>query len=350
MKLCNVVYKDSFQKHEKLVNTSYTKLDKIINERLKLIDACKEFKDSEAAANTLKAEISSLESENAELKKHLSNCKFESILLESKMKAHEHTRRKLETVLIDSEKEHDCFLNRIRRKEQEVAQYEEDNAKYRHSLSDKEDEILQLKSHYGSLLESGSFTEVNRKKPTVETSTVGTTPGQETYSKPRLLLIGTSNLRKVDTDKWNTSYLSTKNTAFSIEEALPVVEQLSYVPQAIILHVLTNDIIKYDAQTCVSNMESLVSIVKTKCTTSKIVISLATPRNDNEEFNDKCGLVNIMMKQKFRNEENAIISDNSNLSFKGSPKSKYLERIFCVDYWQCKVFCLDTHSNNMRRA
>jgi hypothetical protein len=52
-------------------------------------------------------------------------------------------------------------------------------------------------------------------------------------------------VRKVDTDKWNTSYLSTKNTAFSIEEALPVIEQLSYVPQAIILHVLTNDIIKY---------------------------------------------------------------------------------------------------------
>ena len=81
-----------------------------------------------------------------------------------------------------------------------------------------------------------------------------------------------------------------------------------------------------------------------------IVISLPTPRNDNEEFNDKCDLMNIMMKQKFRNEENAIISDNSNLSFKGSPKSKYLERIFCVDSWQCNFFCLDTHSNNMRRA
>jgi hypothetical protein len=64
--------------------------------------------------------------------------------------------------------------------------------------------------------------------------------------------------------------------------------------------------------------------VKAKFADAQVVVSLTIPRTDKVEWNDNCDIVCILVKQKLRDIENLIISDNSSLSFKGAPKAKFL--------------------------
>jgi hypothetical protein len=52
----------------------------------------------------------------------------------------------------------------------------------------------------------------------------------------------------------------------------------------------------------------------------------STPRADSVHYNDSAELLNIMLKRKFRNIKNILLCDNSNMSLKGTPKSKLLDR------------------------
>jgi hypothetical protein len=59
---------------------------------------------------------------------------------------------------------------------------------------------------------------------------------------------------------------------------------------------------------------------------ANVLISLATPRADSIHYNDSAELLNAMLKRKFRNIKNILLCDNSNMSYKGTPKSKLLDR------------------------
>lgn len=286
----------------------------------------------------LKRKNNELESEIMELKKSLSNSNFELVITESKLKAeekaHEHTRKKLESITKDIENERESLHYRLRSKESEITQYEEEMQRYRQLMHKKEDEILALKSHFSSLMDTRNFTEVNNTKShissnevnyvnkTTEDPTTRITPLSGT--KPMLLLVGTSNLSKIDTDKWNTSYITTKRSAYTMEEAGAIIEEVGFKPNAVILHVLTNDVKNFTPVECASRLELIVTKVKAKFSDAKVVVSLTTPRTDKVEWNDNCDIVCILVKQKLRDIENLIISDNSNLSFKGAPKAKFL--------------------------
>jgi hypothetical protein len=91
----------------------------------------------------------------------------------------------------------------------------------------EEDEILALKSHFSSLMDTRNFTEVNNTKPHISSDDVTYVNNKTTEDpttriiplseiKPMLLLVGTSNLSKIDTDKWNASYNTTKRSAYTI--------------------------------------------------------------------------------------------------------------------------------------
>jgi hypothetical protein len=54
---------------------------------------------------------------------------------------------------------------------------------------------------------------------------------------------------------------------------------------------------------------------------ANVLISLATPRADSIHYNDSAELHNAMLKRKFRNIKNILLCDNSNMSYKGTPKS-----------------------------
>jgi hypothetical protein len=80
---------------------------------------------------------------------------------------------------------------------------------------------------------------VNYVNKTTEDLTTRTIPLCEI--KPMLLLVGTSNLSKMYTDKWNASDNTIKRSAYTIEETGAIIEEVGFKPNAVILHVLTND-------------------------------------------------------------------------------------------------------------
>ncbi|CAG2228927.1 CLIP1 [Mytilus edulis] len=64
---------------------------------------------------------------------------------------------------------------------------------------------------------------------------------------------------------------------------------------------------------------------KEKFNDTKIVISLPTPRADEESLNNKAQILILMAKEDLRNEPNVEICDNSNMAFKASALQKYLD-------------------------
>jgi hypothetical protein len=254
--------------------------------------------------------------------------------LKAEEKAQEHTRKKLESITKDIENERESLHYRLRSKKSEITQYEEGMQRYRQLMHKKEGEILALKSHFSSLMDTRNFTEVNNTKPhissdevnyvnkTTEDPTTRTIPLSEI--KPMLLLVGTSNLSKMYTDKWNASDNTTKRSAYTIEETGAIIEEVGFKPNAVILHVLTNDVKNSTPDECANRLELIVTKVKAKFADAKVVVSLTIPRTDKVEWNDNCDIVCILVRQKLRDIENLIISDNSSLSFKGAPKAKFL--------------------------
>lgn len=59
---------------------------------------------------------------------------------------------------------------------------------------------------------------------------------------------------------------------------------------------------------------------------TKIVLSLATPRMDRDDWNIKGELINAMLKHNFGKSEKIFFCDNSNLAEQGKPIERLFER------------------------
>jgi hypothetical protein len=170
-------------------------------------------------------------------------------------------------------------------------------------------------------------------------STRNTSPKQATHDsngekstlhrngKTPLLLIGTSNIKFIEPQRW-LQYATQKVTAYTIESAVDKVNNCDsdQKPAVTIFHSLTNDIKSpLDADGCVKKMASLVDKTLDKFPDTKIIISLATPRSDNDDWNAKGELINAMIKHNYRKAENIHLCDNSNLAELGRPIPRLLE-------------------------
>ena len=69
-------------------------------------------------------------------------------------------------------------------------------------------------------------------------------------------------------------------------------------PDLIVCHSLTNDLTKIPPDSCVQNVETLVSIIYKKWNQIKIIISLCTPRLDNINHQTNGEIINALIKQK----------------------------------------------------
>ncbi|CAG2241035.1 unnamed protein product [Mytilus edulis] len=83
--------------------------------------------------------------------------------------------------------------------------------------------------------------------------------------KPQVLLIGTSNISKIDPEKLSSKYETTKETAYKFNEAEQVIQKLgtSENPEVIVLHVLTNELMHSTSSEYVTKMQKLVNETKT---------------------------------------------------------------------------------------
>ena len=101
--------------------------------------------------------------------------------------------------------------------------------------SDKEDEILSIRQHFGSIIDKNTnvFQEVNKQREYLS----------EQPSKPGILLFGTSNIKYINPEKWH-NYQTSKITAYAIQDTMEKVNgyKQDVIPNVIVFHSLTNDI------------------------------------------------------------------------------------------------------------
>ena len=111
-----------------------------------------------------------------------------------------------------------------------------------------------------------------------------------------------------------------------MEETETTVSELEFTtkPDAFVLHSVTNDIKTHSPQDCVDKMEDIIQVLKGKFDSTKIIISLPTPRLDNSTVNNKSFQLSAMLKENFQNDEAIYMCDNSNLAYKGEALKRYV--------------------------
>ena len=141
---------------------------------------------------------------------------------------------------------------------------------------------------------------------------------------PHVLLIGTSNTSQIDPDKLCTKFNTDKEIAYNFEETISSIENASQDHYDIIcLHSLTNEIKDKPVDQCVLEYDNIVQKCNERWPEAKIVLSLVTPRKD--QFNNKIHVANAIVKEKYFNDERIHLCDHSNMSYRGSPQSKFLK-------------------------
>lgn len=146
------------------------------------------------------------------------------------------------------------------------------------------------------------------------------------YNKAQVLLIGTSNIKYINSRfiAGSKAYVY-KVQKFTIEEALKYIKDVTFEnkptcsPKVVIYHILCNDIEKYETAVLTKNMEELVANTKSKFPNLKIMISLRLPRRD-PEFNLRVNTTNITLQNLFCSDPSVEICDNSNLFYRGYPQ------------------------------
>ena len=183
--------------------------------------------------------------------------------------------------------------------------------------------MLKFIYHYGSVHAPGQF-ENQKHKNSVDISEQQPMPKQ---SKPKIILMGTSNTEHIKPEKWS-KYMTEKETTYTIKEAkeklLQYVSSDNDIPSVIVYHVLANDFKSMEASQCVNRMSDLINVSLENFPNTKIIASLATPRSDNNEWNNNTELINVMLKQKYRNHDKVYLSDNSNIGVDGFPKKNMI--------------------------
>lgn len=148
--------------------------------------------------------------------------------------------------------------------------------------------------------------------------------GQMVNTKPpEVLLIGTSNMAKVDPDKLSTKFRTTKHIAYNFEQTKDCIEKEESAYNLICLHSLTNEIKDKDADLCVTELDNIIQNCATKWPSAKVVVSLGTPRKD--KFNNKLNLANALVREKYNESDKVILCDHSNLSYRGDPQTKFMK-------------------------
>lgn len=134
---------------------------------------------------------------------------------------------------------------------------------------------------------------------------------------PHVIIIGTSNIDNIDTNKLSSKFTAEKLNAYTLEETETTVSELEFTtkPDAFVLHSVTNDIKTHSPQDCVDKMEDIIQVLKGKFASTKIIISLPTPRLDNSTVNNKSFQLN---------DEAIYMCDNSNLAYKGEALKRYV--------------------------
>lgn len=119
------------------------------------------------------------------------------------------------------------------------------------------------------------------------------------HAIPQVLLIGHSHMHEFDPEKLRGINVK-KELAFNINEAQEKIRTTKETPDAVVYHLITNDIKDKSVEDCIAGMRKLVHDTKAKFNSelNKVLISLPPPVAD-EWMNAKISAVNSLLKPEF---------------------------------------------------
>ena len=200
----------------------------------------------------------------------------------------------------------------------------------------KFDECLSLKSqiaHQFSYTEQNDLSNINISK----------TNPERPSSKPSALLLGTSNIKGINPEKLSSKTCVTKKVAFTLAETEDAVKSYTSKPDVVVLHSLTNDVKTLPPEECVTKLDDVVQLITSKWSGTKTIISLTTPRNDNEIHRINSELVDALLKKKYLSHTDVLISDNQNL-WRSSP-----DRVLAKDKLHLSTDGTSILASNLKR-
>ena len=200
---------------------------------------------------------------------------------------------------------------------------------YKQKLEKCDEEILSLKMHASraSDLDDGSVEIVAQSSARRNSAASVSSRNMNLDPKPRVFLIGTSNIKNIREDKLSQATHVKKYISYTLNETRSLLSRIEREPEPaeVVLHILTNDIKNFSPEDCVDSLHKIVTECKSKWPAVKIVISLETPRADSTDLNTKVILVNSLIIQKFINDSDIHLCNNSNLANNGEPIRSLLE-------------------------
>ena len=138
-----------------------------------------------------------------------------------------------------------------------------------------------------------------------------TPPGQhpdkndtEERGKSKVVLIGNSQTHDINPDKFSSNIHLIKIVKYRIQDTRDWLSSSEAsnlkAADAVVLHLLTNDIKKHTVKQCTDQMTELVEDVKATFNRAKIAISLGTPRDAGLQRDIE--QVNYNLKQRYGND------------------------------------------------
>jgi lysophospholipase L1-like esterase len=136
---------------------------------------------------------------------------------------------------------------------------------------------------------------------------------------PCVLLIGTSNFKKIREQKLTSFANVSKTLAYTLDETLNYVESFNgNSPDVIVLHPFTNDIKIMEPKQCLDQLEHIIHVIKEKWPNSKLIVSLETARLDDIRYHTNSQILNMLVRQHFYS-SNIRCVDHSYLMSNGEP-------------------------------
>jgi len=205
------------------------------------------------------------------------------------------------------------FLNAsLQRKNEEINKLNETIGKLSVKIQEIQEENIALRSQMSYQFQDFMTVKTDSSKNT------------NTVTKPKVLLLGTSNTKGINEDKLSSSVETQKIEAFTLDQARNHITTSDLNPNVVVLHILTNDLKTKSPQECVQKMQELVELISQKWEYISCIISLTTPRQDSLKNHTNGQIINAMLKQVYDSNKDVLLVDHNNMLRDGNPDPELL--------------------------
>ncbi|CAG2218274.1 unnamed protein product [Mytilus edulis] len=232
------------------------------------------------------------------------------------------TRKQLKQSCETSQYEFNQYTEKVKAKDEEIQQLTQNIRKLKTNLDTAQDEVIQLKNHIAAQLDANMAKETSSNKA----ATNQQQHRNDTQSKPKVLFLGTSNIKAINEAKLTTAATVEKVVKYTLKETVAYVTSHEDRPDLVVLHSLTNDLKHLTPQQCIDELDQLISLIHDKWSLAKIVISLTTPRKDDIGFFTNGQIINALVKQSVIGNEVTSVTycEHSNMLLQGNPINELL--------------------------